>query len=968
MRAAGGAPVLIAAAIASSALPAYSQQSPTSQTTVAQPGSNAEEVKAALTADVGKAEAITFAQANLRINFKNDTQLEYALLHVRNAQNAADVQNAFKSAKDNIDEVLDRDTMVALFKGGATLFGNGGAGHVIDGVNWLVKHADQNDGKLPFDTIPAKYASTIILGGIDSASPDVKLAVAQEIAKYLNRDFDDTVNAVTTNRILEDPQNKNAQGPFIDRELYDDQTAQITEGLNGVQQALAQQIAGQQAATQKQTSSENLARDTEHLKAGVYLTGLILGPIVGQEAAAKITTIGNNLVQMNVAIKQFGPNGLTPDKLLMFTNFATAGFAIVGMLTAPQEDPTMVALKNIMAQLQAIKTQLEKIEGKIDNLSDLVLVGFERTLTAISQFENEFNAFQRVILGHNWDQSQRDAIKIFIDYVSKDPEHYHLAQQCDELEQVKTVPDMYCLNAFASLLSDRTLYTPGLENLPRIPDIISPVWSNQMLTPRNISAGEDYELVLEQLSYPIYFANDPQVFLSMVTYNQSVAATYSTGSLGIQPPRNLANPEILANALRALVATFKLRPSLQGDNGRELLEQALKRVAAIDAMLTATVGDEAAMRRLWNAMSSDIKAYEEKVNGILTDLTGSAYLEQKSRFNGGALGTIAPCSPPAGFGPLQAPIDPATQQRMDKYVDPIYWVAEEMHLGRVGQCYEISRGPVILTYNAQIVGTVRLFFNRAPEADPTKISAWELTPAATSFSPAISLPIATMTYTTSRHFSTYYGWAKDVYPRAWGSPPANLHDVYECQNPRRWPLDFNPDCKVGGPNEDSPVQALVTKSTNIVDTGVSGNTKSVVEGLANATLGEVVKDRSMVWDPAHLEFNPAVMPNVLQTRDVMKKPILEETIKPYTLKYLLAMNLFMVSSYHQNPVSACLTVLNEFSPQAVVNAAAGRIMQQRASIYSEFLSQMTNVNSQCLGHSINPELTELKREIMNLMD
>jgi hypothetical protein len=100
--------------------------------------------------------------------------------------------------------------------------------------------------------------------------------------------------------------------------------------------------------------------------------------------------VGNNLIQMNTAVKQFGPGGLTPDKLLMFTNFATAGVAIVSMIVASQqEDPTMAALKQIMQELADIKKQLETIEKKIDDLSDLVLVGFERTLTQIQQLSIE---------------------------------------------------------------------------------------------------------------------------------------------------------------------------------------------------------------------------------------------------------------------------------------------------------------------------------------------------------------------------------------------------------------------------------------------------------------------------------------------------------------------------------------------------------------------------------------------------
>src|SRR5262249_47621950 len=128
--------------------------------------------------DVQKAQGIIFAQANVRINMKNDTTLQYALLHVRNAQTPADVQRIFAASRDNIDEVLDRDTMVSLFKAGATYFGVSGATLLIDGANWLAKRAEESGGQLQFSSIPPKFSSAILLGGIQNASPEVKLAIA----------------------------------------------------------------------------------------------------------------------------------------------------------------------------------------------------------------------------------------------------------------------------------------------------------------------------------------------------------------------------------------------------------------------------------------------------------------------------------------------------------------------------------------------------------------------------------------------------------------------------------------------------------------------------------------------------------------------------------------------------------------------------------------------------------------------
>ena len=98
----------------------------------------------------------------------------------------------------------------------------------------------------------------------------------------------------------------------------------------------------------------------------------------------------------------------------------------------------------------------------------------------------------------------------------------------------------------------------------------------------------------------------------------------------------------------------------------------------------------------------------------------------------------------------------------------------------------------------------------------------------------------------------------------------------------------------------------------------------------------------------------------------MTKPILEEAIKAYTVKYLLAENLYMASMYHQNPTANCLAVLNDYSPRNVVQIVADRMMEQDFSIGTRFLLAMYNVNHQCLGHMVNPELAGLKNELLDL--
>ena len=69
----------------------------------------------------------------------------------------------------------------------------------------------------------------------------------------------------------------------------------------------------------------------------------------------------------------------------------------------------------------------------------------------------------------------------------------------------------------------------------------------------------------------------------------------------------------------------------------------------------------------------------------------------------------------AAWPALQVPFDPGTKQTMEKFVDPVFWVAEEMHLGVVAQCYIIDHKPAVRDpanggSAYQIIGKVRIFF------------------------------------------------------------------------------------------------------------------------------------------------------------------------------------------------------------------------------------------------------------------
>jgi hypothetical protein len=921
------------------------------------PGSQSDE------AATSNAERITFAQANIRIHFDNDIKLENALLESRNAKDADDVSNIFQSAAADDPDELDQATLISLYQTGLKVLTPTPTSDLASGATWLTNNGKGADNKVAINAIPPSYASVILLGAVESASAVNKEAIARTAASYLQRNFDDTLNEVKQNHIIEDPATGLSGTQYIDRQLYEEQTTKINTSLQNVSDLLSNNKPLQNTDTDQGAAKRQLDSDKAHYQAAVDLTGLILNPIVGPDATHKITTVGDNLIKIDTAVRQFGPQGIgiSPDDLLMFTNVATATVAIVGLIASSQQkDPTMVALQGIMSQLQSIKKQLNEIENKIDDLTNLVGSGFEQVLTSISDLDNEFLAFQDQVLGQFSDMNQRKLVKAYLTYVNSDPENYQLAQKCDEI--TPTVDDQTCLNMFAALIADYTMFT---GDTPRTPELSAPKWSNQLLSFNAIKSDADYSLVLQQLSFPIYLANDPKALLSMIAYNQSATAAYATIAMGAPAFANLANPEVLQTALQDLVGSLELRPTMRSAGGKEVVEQGIKRVDDIEAMLTATIGNAQAMQALWNSMAGDLQTYQGKVVSVFNNLETSPYTDSISKFNGGKAGTIPPCpSMGSGWPQLQAPYDPVSKGTMARFVEPLFWAAEEMHLGEVGQCYNISNKPAVRDpanggSAYQIIGTINIFFNPIPQLSPTQLFSWEASPASTTYSNS-SLPIATVSYTTNRHFSLYFGATIPVFSRAWGSPPANVHDVMECEVKGGFRYSYNPSCKAG-PDADSPVHALV----NAANQNPQGEqkTKAAIEGSVGNSLISVVNYRSPVWDVATLSFPAGTDPKILEDREVMTEPgMLADPLKQYTLKYLFAENLFLLGMYHQNPTSACLRALNDYSPQAVVTRA-GKIIMGGDSISSDFLLAMSGVQSQCLGHLVNPDLSDLEGKL-----
>ena len=229
--------------------------------------------------------------------------------------------------------------------------------------------------------------------------------------KLLGLDYDAMHSRVIEQRILnhtssKDENEANSSDKGLDQSIYDENLSLIGDNLN-IEAKIVQNIKEKITSdADLEKRKQQIATRSAHLQAGVYLSGLIIGAVVGPEAAQKISTVSNGLVQIDQALQQFGPGGLTPDKLLMCSNLVGAGMVVAQAFTK-QEDPTMAALQSIMSQLKDIKEQLDQIEGKIDRLTGTVLEGFDRVLKQENVLKNQIASFEQKFVNNIADLNQK---------------------------------------------------------------------------------------------------------------------------------------------------------------------------------------------------------------------------------------------------------------------------------------------------------------------------------------------------------------------------------------------------------------------------------------------------------------------------------------------------------------------------------------------------------------------------------
>jgi hypothetical protein len=923
--------------------------------------------------DSQKAQDLILSDGLYRVAQKGDGTLAFALVQMQRAKTPEDVSRIFQESIKNgqADPVFDRDAMVPLIKTGVKYFTKGpitdAAETLIDNLNDFTKELEHGQKTVQLSSLPPEYAATAFAGAVSGLSPEARARFTQVLAAYLNRDFDTVVRDVREKRLLSGPDS-------VDKKIYADQMRAINAKLDVEKQLLDAQLQGVKASQELLNRKAQLELDTQHLQAAATLAGLALGPVVGPETANKVTRVGQNFIQMNQAIKQFGPGGISPDKLLMFTNVVTAGIAIVGIIAASsQQDPTLVALQAIMQQLAAIKKQLDQIENKVDSLTDLVLVGFDKVLKGQEVLGNDIRDFRNIVTTQINDETQLQAIRVYLDYLDHGNTDYPLKLRCASSVSKKSDDAANeCLGIFAEKLSDKKLFTDQPEQDTR-PQVWASEWSNQILShgPR---PDNDSLIAVQQLSYPFFFASDPAAFRSTIARNHELIAAYSQTVVGISHPATLPNPEILARQLETYISAARLQPrQFQTKKAVDLTDQALNRIAQVDTLLATTLRDKNATDKLLTKLGEGLTDYQSKAQSVLDELNKDSYSEDRQKFNSKNTTTPGVITRCPGDGEPALPIPTGG---LDSLVPQIFWIAQEMGLGTVGQCYQWEQADDVKKLGGdpawfQIKFTLRAYFNPSPKLLDNRISSFELPSNARKFDQRQSLQITQRTLVTKNHYSTYWGTTASIWANAWTGTAVSggEHDVYECFDVVNGRLPTLSAKCITDPKRWIPRDKFVAESVeSLTDVDLKRTNEIVTRGV-QTVLASVILNRSTIWDQYKLKTveTPDGLNKNLSSRSVTKSTFLADALREYTRSYLLAEGWMLTSFYHQNPTSTCLAALDAYSPIRVAKMVSDNILDKGPQpLGQKFKTAMDAAMKECSKHDLDPSLRRLRDQLTRL--
>lgn len=894
--------------------------------------------------DREKTEKVVTVEAIRQINQQNDSGLAFAIIQASQAKTSAEATRRFDQAYQNggAAEFGSRQQTVAVLKFGADTFLKGPAAKeakgLIDVGDNLTKKVEQlalDPKKSVLRDAPREYVSFAVLGHLDRLPADVRAAILQKVAPRVNVDYAAKEKEIREGRVMNGTASADPRVPTaskaIDQKIFDDQIATVKAQLAVEGEVLNGLIAKENAKEALQQRRDELALESSHQKATIFLASIVLGPVLGAEASDKFVKTATQLSELQTAIKTFGPGGITPDKLIMFTNFVSAGIALVQIFGSQgQQDPTMVALGQIMKQLEAIKAQLERIEGKIDTLTNLVVDGFHQVLDGQANLSNQLKTLQRVVDAHVTDEAQRRALETYIAYVKKDPSVYKLLLACANIWSMDDAGARACKERLALELSDSTIFTA--LDLPRRPNLLNPEWSNQLLSVKAVEASPASieQIAIEQFSIPRFLANNPKAFKQMIARNHEAVWAYATTAgipMRATPP---ANPEILEVQVRTLIESMRLNSRMRTPEMVKLIDQAVARIDEVRGFLR-DASTPAAIGRAWDLVQGSIANFEQVAAGLSNEIRVMPFSEARQRYDNQKLNGKGGM----GLDQVDQPFNRQTNAGADSLAPSEFWLAQEMGFGKVSQVYEagdlrdesVRINPFEMAW--PILVTMRTGFTPDPVAIARAVGN-DLAPDNLMRS-AAPFEVDVHQVKTKSLYNTYGDDEHVILYRAW-------------MNEGRFTVMENGWQVLG--------QDYIEKVKKDLHEVVS-------RALRNAVLAQVRE-----WKANTMAVADRTAPAILPNSGLMTNPALAQAFKTLTLRYLFAENLVLTAYQHENRTARCLQWFNAFEPSSVLERVANSFNGTTASSAAEMAQRREGAIKDCQGRELSPALSSERAELM----
>jgi hypothetical protein len=813
--------------------------------------------------------------------------------------------------------------------------------------------------KVHLSEIPRPEIDHLILARWDGLPPAVRRQIENVLSQKLNLKLEDIEQRVREqSKSLKNSIDQGEAG----RKIYNEIINKIKEEISNEKEAFANSVKAPQHEVDTQENKINhLKNKVEQYQAAIYLTSVSAGQVFGHEVGNQVATVGTGFVQMYSTLKQFGPGGLTPDKLLLSANWISAGLMIVSAF-GQQTDPTMEALKEVMQQMQQLFDMLDRLNGNVEDLSNMVVLGFDRVLQNQNYQRIRMNDVESLILRNTKNQNQMSLMQSHLNAIKTKRKNYDLAYKCTGTPKYAINP-ADCIQGLVKSFSKENILTATSGDL--VPEVVSQEWSNQLLNTANDVSTDS---ILLELSAPALFSADLQNLNGMIALNHELVSALLEKTIGVQKRETIPNPDILRARLDILLKAAKNRKLFRARDMIQITEQATARVNELENFLAQNFQNPEVFQKLAKAMEHDLSQYENNLKEIFSQFKEYSYAAEKAAFLSRPLRS---CDKKRNFPAIGFPFDAKSKKSLEFFIPQEYWIAQELNMGTIGVCYDalahdkkIARGPVYYQVNFKI----KIFFNPPVKINSAFTKVVDATQTQFEMQDGAYI-IDERVVSTPQHYTTYYGYDRDVFPRSWIAKAEHNSDMLECrdQSPLKSPL-----CGHDIKSRKSAKDIFINESTSLLPIESKNRTRKLFQDQISTFVSQLILSQTKMWNPRSLVFEKAKLPESFPDRLHIDEWQISLDFERYTLKFYLAQNMLMTAHYHNNIVSESIQTLQKFEPSQITKVIRNLIFEtnnrKANAICIEFEEKISSIIPNFQKIKMHPELKIMKNELLKLHD